>query len=74
MIFLIDTFYKVNIYNEVLNKPLFSFGYFVSFRGIDKGIVEMLGPYGAVTTFSSLMKKVRYDPILSLNVSNDIFH
>jgi proton-translocating NADH-quinone oxidoreductase chain L len=56
--FLNKKWYFDKIYNEVLNKPLFSFGYFVSFRGIDKGIVEMLGPYGAVTTFSSLMKKV----------------
>jgi len=56
--FLNKKWYFDKLYNEVLNKPIFSFGYFVSFRGIDKGIVEMLGPYGAVTTFSSLMKKI----------------
>ena len=56
--FLNKKWYFDKIYNECLNKPLFSFGYFISFRGIDKGIVEILGPYGAVTSFSSLMKKV----------------
>jgi proton-translocating NADH-quinone oxidoreductase chain L len=56
--FLNKKWYFDKMYNEVLNKPLMSFGYFVSFRGIDKGIVEMLGPYGAVSTFSTLMKKI----------------
>ena len=55
--FLNKKWYFDKLYNELLNKPLMSFGYFVSFRGMDKGIVEMLGPYGAVSSFSSLMKK-----------------
>ena len=45
-------------YNEYLNKPIVSFGYFVSFRGLDKGIIEILGPYGVVSTFTPLMKKI----------------
>jgi len=56
--FLNKKWYFDKLYNEFLNKPLLSFGYFVSFRGIDKGIVEVLGPYGAVTSFSAIMKKV----------------
>lgn len=56
--FLNKKWYFDKLYNELLNKPLLSFGYFVSFRGMDKGLVEMLGPYGAVSSFSSLMKKV----------------
>ena len=31
---------------------------FVSFRGLDKGIIEILGPYGVVSTFAPLMKKI----------------
>ena len=46
------------LYNEYLNKPLVSFGYFVSFRTIDKGIVEMVGPYGFVSNFSYLAKRI----------------
>ena len=56
--FLNKKWYFDKIYNECLNKPLMSFGYFVSFRSMDKGIVEMLGPYGAVSFFSLMMKKI----------------
>jgi NADH-ubiquinone oxidoreductase chain 5 len=56
--FLNKKWYFDKLYNEYVNKPLVSFGYFVSFRTIDKGIVEMLGPYGFVSSFSFLMKKV----------------
>jgi NADH-ubiquinone oxidoreductase chain 5 len=56
--FLNKKWYFDKLYNEFVNKPLVSFGYFVSFRTIDKGIVEMLGPFGAVSSFSSLMKKI----------------
>ena len=56
--FLNKKWYFDKIYNECLNKPLMSFGYFVSFRSMDKGIVEMLGPYGAVSSFSLMMKKI----------------
>jgi len=54
--FLNKKWYFDKFYNECINKPLVSFGYFVSFRTMDKGLVEVLGPYGAVNTFSNLMK------------------
>jgi NADH-ubiquinone oxidoreductase chain 5 len=54
--FLNKKWYFDKLYNELINKPAVNFGYFVSFRGIDKGVVEMLGPYGAVSSFTSLMK------------------
>jgi len=54
--FLNKKWYFDKFYNECINKPLVSFGYFVSFRTMDKGIVEMFGPYGAVNVFSGLMK------------------
>jgi proton-translocating NADH-quinone oxidoreductase chain L len=54
--FLNKKWYFDKFYNECINKPLVSFGYFVSFRTMDKGVVEMFGPYGAVNTFSGLMK------------------
>ena len=55
--FLNKKWYFDKIYNEYINKKLLLFGYFVSFKGIDKGIVEMFGPYGIATTFSSLGKR-----------------
>jgi proton-translocating NADH-quinone oxidoreductase chain L len=56
--FLNKKWYFDKLYNEYLNKPIVNFGYFISFRGLDKGIVEILGPYGVVSTFTPLMKKV----------------
>ena len=54
--FLNKKWYFDKIYNEYINKKLLLFGYFVSFKGIDKGIVEMFGPYGMATTITSLSK------------------
>ena len=51
--FLNQKWYFDKLYNEYINKPLVSFGYFVSFRGMDKGVVEILGPYGIATSFSA---------------------
>ena len=56
--FLNKKWYFDKLYNEYLNKPLVSFGYFVSFKTIDKGIVEMVGPYGFVSNFSYLAKRI----------------
>jgi proton-translocating NADH-quinone oxidoreductase chain L len=56
--FLNKKWYFDKLYNELLNKPILLFGYFISFRSIDKGVVEMLGPYGAVQSFTNTAKKV----------------
>ena len=56
--FLNKKWYFDKLYNEYFNKPLVSFGYFVSFRTIDKGVVEMMGPYGVVSSFNFMMKKI----------------
>ena len=55
--FLNKKWYFDKLYNEYINKKLLLFGYVVSFKGIDKGIVEMFGPYGLATTFSTLSKR-----------------
>jgi proton-translocating NADH-quinone oxidoreductase chain L len=55
--FLNKKWYFDKIYNEYINKKLLLFGYFVSFKGIDKGIVEMFGPYGIAITFISLANR-----------------
>nr|YP_009449531.1 NADH dehydrogenase subunit 5 [Cymbomonas tetramitiformis]ANA57075.1 NADH dehydrogenase subunit 5 [Cymbomonas tetramitiformis] len=34
------------VYNEFIAKPLMQFGYEVSFKALDKGAIEILGPYG----------------------------
>ena len=34
------------VYNEQIGQFLFSFGYAISYKIIDRGVLEMLGPYG----------------------------
>ena len=34
------------IYNKLVVYPLLSFGYFVSFKNLDRGFIELLGPVG----------------------------
>ena len=42
------------VYNDVFGKNALSFGYNVSFKSVDKGVLEMLGPYGLVVMFKNL--------------------
>nr|YP_009114077.1 NADH dehydrogenase subunit 5 [Hildenbrandia rubra]AHB62140.1 NADH dehydrogenase subunit 5 [Hildenbrandia rubra] len=38
--------YFDNVYNQVFVVPLLQFGYRSSFQNLDKGFIELLGPYG----------------------------
>jgi NADH-ubiquinone oxidoreductase chain 5 len=37
-------------YNEFLNQALLNFGYFISYKAIDRGFIEMIGPFGLTKT------------------------
>ena len=47
------------VYNDFFVKPALSFGYQVSFKTLDKGIIEILGPYGIAFTFQSLSQSIQ---------------
>jgi NADH:ubiquinone oxidoreductase subunit 5 (subunit L)/multisubunit Na+/H+ antiporter MnhA subunit len=34
------------VYNELINRPLLRFAYTTIFRSLDKGVLELFGPYG----------------------------
>jgi NADH-ubiquinone oxidoreductase chain 5 len=38
------------IYNEYISQQILYFGYFISYKIIDRGIIEMLGPFGLSKT------------------------
>jgi NADH-ubiquinone oxidoreductase chain 5 len=40
-------------YNEFISQTSLSFGYFISYKTIDRGIIEMLGPFGLSKTVLS---------------------
>ena len=46
------------VYNDFFVKKALSFGYEVSFKTLDKGIIEILGPYGISHTFQKLSRQM----------------
>ena len=45
------------IYNEQLGQFFFSFGYSISYKIVDRGVLEMLGPYGLSKLINEFSKK-----------------
>nr|YP_009138173.1 NADH dehydrogenase subunit 5 [Gracilaria vermiculophylla]AHZ58200.1 NADH dehydrogenase subunit 5 [Gracilaria vermiculophylla]AHZ58225.1 NADH dehydrogenase subunit 5 [Gracilaria vermiculophylla]AXI97810.1 NADH dehydrogenase subunit 5 [Gracilaria vermiculophylla]WDZ68077.1 NADH dehydrogenase subunit 5 [Gracilaria vermiculophylla] len=73
-VYLYNTFYRnmcflVNkkwywdiLYNRFFVYPLLNFGYLVSFKNLDRGFIELSGPYGlsrVVTTWSQLFSNIQ---------------
>ena len=45
------------LYNRIIVTPVLNFGYFVSFKTLDRGFIELIGPYG-LTKFVSIWSKI----------------
>jgi NADH-ubiquinone oxidoreductase chain 5 len=56
--FLNRKWYFDKIYYEFLNQPALKIGYNYSYKMIDKGLIEVLGPYGLVTIFSFFNQQI----------------
>mgnify|MGYP001997560560 FL=1 len=41
------------VYNEYINQPILNFGYNISYKIIDRGVIENLGPFGLSQLFYS---------------------
>lgn len=59
--FLSKKWYFDKIYNEYIVKTLLSFGYNISFKALDRGVIEVLGPYGIANTISNFV--IRFNKI-----------
>ena len=46
------------VYNDFIVSKGLSFGYNISFKILDKGIIEILGPYGIARTFQKLSQQI----------------
>jgi len=46
------------IYNQFIAASCLQFGYHISFKLIDKGVLELIGPYGIINTTTQLVSKV----------------
>jgi proton-translocating NADH-quinone oxidoreductase chain L len=56
--FLNRKWYFDKIYYEFINQYILKVGYNVTYKMIDKGLIEMCGPYGLTTIFSFLSQKI----------------
>jgi NADH-ubiquinone oxidoreductase chain 5 len=56
--FLVKKWYFDIIYNQYIVKNIVKFGYHVSFKMIDRGLLEINGPYGIVNFLKLLIKRV----------------
>jgi NADH-ubiquinone oxidoreductase chain 5 len=52
--FLIKKWYFDGLQTYFIVKPILFFGYFISFKFIDRGLIEILGPRGIVLNFNSV--------------------
>jgi NADH-ubiquinone oxidoreductase chain 5 len=66
--FLVKKWYFDIIYNEFIVKNVMYFGYHISFKLIDRGFLELIGPLGIVRFLKELTKKI------SLLQSGLIYH
>jgi NADH-ubiquinone oxidoreductase chain 5 len=56
--FFVKKWYFDNIYNAYIVNNILNFGYHISFKSIDRGVLELFGPLGIVRTLSVLTKKI----------------
>nr|YP_011008415.1 NADH dehydrogenase subunit 5 [Syringoderma abyssicola]WBP70386.1 NADH dehydrogenase subunit 5 [Syringoderma abyssicola] len=47
------------VYNEVINQNLLDFGYHFTYKSIDRGLIESLGPFGLSTSLLAQVKQSR---------------
>ena len=50
LLFFSGRWFVDRVYSAVISMPLLRFGYETSFKALDKGVLEMLGPWGIVGT------------------------
>jgi NADH-ubiquinone oxidoreductase chain 5 len=55
-VFLNKKWFFDKFYNEILNQTVLTFGYLISYKTLDRGLIEMMGPFGLIKTFSSISK------------------
>ena len=46
-------FFDKQVYNDFVGRRVMDFGYQISWKAIDKGCLEVLGPFGVAATFRS---------------------
>ncbi len=58
--FLVKKWYFDIIYNKFIVKPLFFFSYTGIYLALDKGVLEIFGPFGLKTVLTKLSKQIQF--------------
>ena len=56
--FLNRKWYFDKVYNEWINQPLITSGYVVTYKILDRGLIELIGPFGISKAFYSFSSRV----------------
>ena len=56
--FLNKKWYFDRIYNEILSQNFLNFSYFFTYKTIDRGIIEIIGPHGITNIIRTIMKNI----------------
>lgn len=56
--FLSNKWYFDNFYTALPAKTILNFGYNISFKGLDRGLIEVIGPYGIIQMVKRLSNKI----------------
>nr|YP_009317549.1 NADH dehydrogenase subunit 5 [Gelidium sclerophyllum]AOX49001.1 NADH dehydrogenase subunit 5 [Gelidium sclerophyllum] len=54
--------YWDSVYNKFLIRPILNFGYSVSFKNLDRGFIEIIGPYGLtkiIPLWANILKQIQ---------------
>lgn len=54
--------YWDSVYNKFLIRPILNFGYSVSFKNLDRGFIEIIGPYGltkVIPLWANILKQIQ---------------
>ena len=63
-----NAWYFDNVFHEYVSKPVFNFGFFVSYKLIDNQLLEYLGPTNSYNKFSTLSNKISQYHVGKLSV------
>ncbi|CAM9119604.1 unnamed protein product [Choristocarpus tenellus] len=47
------------VYNDIIGQKILNFGYHFTYKAIDRGLIESLGPYGLITVILGQVNKTR---------------
>lgn len=58
--FLSNKWYFDDFYIKIISKSILNFSYYISFKSLDRGFIELIGPYGIVQFIKNISLKLHF--------------